>query len=135
MLKETIIAALKTHFGAQVRLAPESREFASFEAKHPSVGDVVIEDDGMELIVSVGNITHGHFGSYEDGLSEAEHEKVIANHLVGFLEELFADRCLLFKASWGGGWTPVEDVQEKKLRSPRRQWFKWSGPIDLNGNS
>lgn len=134
MLKETVITALEAHFGAKVILTPSSREFASFEAKHPDVGNVVIEDDGHELIISVGNIHHGHFASYEDGLSEAEHEAVIVDQLIGFLVDLFADNYLLFKAWWGGGWTPVEKVADSKLRSGNRQWFKWSGPIDFNKN-
>ena len=92
MLKETVIAALEAHFGAEVILTPSSREFASFDAKHPDVGNVVIEDDGKELIVSVGNIHHGHFASYEDGLSAAEHEAVIVDQLIGFLLDLFADK-------------------------------------------
>jgi hypothetical protein len=40
MLKEAAIAALESHFGAMVTLTPSSRDFASFEAKHPEVGDV-----------------------------------------------------------------------------------------------
>ena len=134
MLKETVIAALEAHFGAEVILTPSSREFASFDAKHPDVGKVVIEDDGKELTVWVGNIHHGQFASFEDGLSEAEHEAVIVDQLIGFLVDLFADNYLLFKARWGGGWTPVEEVADSKLRSRYRQWFKWSGPIDFNKN-
>lgn len=134
MLKETVIAALEEKFGSKVRLDGSSREFAAFDARHPLVGEVVVEDDGTELTVSVGSITHGHFGSYEDGLSAAEHEAVIADQLVGFLEDLFADKYLLYKARWGGGWIPVEEVSEKKLRSRYRQWFKWSGPIDTSNS-
>ena len=132
MLKETVIAALREHFGSDVNLTPCSKEFASFDAKHPEVGNVVIEDDGNELIVSVGNITHGHFGSYDDGSSAGEHEAVIAEDLIGFLEDLFADKYLLFTATWGGGWFLLDDIPEKKLRSRYRRWFKWSGPIDFD---
>src|SRR5688500_1086600 len=121
MLKETVIAALEANFGAEVTLTPESRDFATFGAKHPEVGNVVIEDDEPELIVSVGSITHGHFGSYEDGLSSEEHEAVIADQLISFLADLFTDKILLYKATWGGGWTPVEEVAGKKLRSRWRQ--------------
>ena len=135
MLRDTVIAALTERFGALVKIAPFSKEFGVFDARHPDVGDVVIEDDGEELIVSVGSITHGHFGSYDDGLSMHQHEAVIADQLLGFLEDLFADKVLLFKATWGGGWALVEDVSEKKLLSPTRQWFKWSGPIDFNKTS
>ena len=135
MLKDAIITALTSRFGHEVMIAPTSKEFAVFTAKHPEVGDVVIDEDGDELIVSVGNITHGHFGSYESGLSEVEHQAAIAYDLIAFLDDLFADRVLLFTATWGGGWTLIEDVEERKLHSPRRRWFKWSGPIDFNAVS
>jgi len=62
MLKDTVIAALEAHFGTGVTLIPSATEFATFEAKHPGVGNVVIEDDGTELTVSVGNIHDGHLG-------------------------------------------------------------------------
>jgi hypothetical protein len=67
-------------------------------------------------------------------LSATEHEAVIVDQLIGFLEDLFSDKYLLFKAWWGGGWTPVEEVFEKKLRASKRQWYKWSGPINFNKN-
>lgn len=132
MLKETVIAALVEHFGQDVLLTPSSDTFASFAAKHLEVGNVVIQDDKTELIVSVGNITHGHFGSYEDGMSDEEHEAEVTSQLLEFLDNLFSDRYLLFKARWGGGWTLAEEVEESKLRSKNRQWFKWSGPIEFD---
>lgn len=110
-------------------LRPASNDFAIFKAKNHDVGDVVIEEDGNELIVFVGNITHGHFGSYESGLSEAEHEEVVAESLVDFLVELFADEILLFKSDWKGGWARREMVNEKDLLFPETEWFAWSGPI------
>lgn len=135
MLKQKVSETLRNTFGDVVRLDFESRDFAVFAAKHPSVGDVVIEENYGELIVFVGNITHGHFGSYEADLSEAEHVAVITQNLVGFLQHLFDDKYLLFKAPWGGGWTLPEHVKERKLKSRSRQWFKWSGPVDFSKNS
>ena len=134
MLKETVIRAFQSKFGSNVKITPSSKQFAVFDAKHPEVGCVVIEEDGTELLVTVGNITHSHFGSYDDDLSDREHEAVITDNLIAFLEGLFTDKYLLFKARWGGGWVPVENVSERKLRSPRRQWFKWSGPVDFRNN-
>jgi hypothetical protein len=109
MLKDTVIAALEAHFGTGVTLIPSATEFATFEAKHPGVGNVVIEDDGTELTVSVGNIHDGHFGSYEVNLSDEEREAVIARDIVEFLTDLFDDKFLLYKSRWGGGWRPVEE--------------------------
>jgi hypothetical protein len=134
MLKEIVSERLKETFGSAVYIDLESQDFAVFAAKHPTVGDVIITENYDELIVSVGTITHGHFASYESGLTEAEQATAITYDLVNFLQGLFADRYLLFKASWGGGWVPVEEVVDKKLRSPKRKWFKWSAPIDVNND-
>ncbi len=134
MLKETVSDALRKSFGDAVHIDSKSKDFAIFAPKHPSVGKVVIEEDYGELIVSVGDITHGHFGSYESGLSEEQHAKVISDDLVDFLQSLFADQVLLFKARWGGGWTLLENEENRRL-SPNRQWFKWSGPVNFNENS
>ena len=130
MLKETVTKSLTDRFGESVTLNPTSTSFAGFTAKHPAVGNVSIAQDGNELIVSVGDITHGHFASYEDNLSEKEHETVIALELIDFLADLFDDKILLFKARWGGGWSRVEYGFKENFITGRRTWFNWSGPID-----
>lgn len=133
MLREVIIKALESEFGDGVRINCESKEFAVFEAKHPRVGNVIIGDDGDEIIVSIGDITHGHFGSYESGLSSEEHEEVIAESVVSFLVDLFTDKYFLHKSKWSGGWTRFDMIAETDMQSPKVQWFRWSGPIHRTG--
>ena len=133
MMKEAVIAALEAKFGAEVTLTPASRDFASFEAKHPEVGNVVIEDDGTELTVSVGNIHHGYFGSYEVNLSDEEREAAIARDIVEFLTDLFDDKYLLYKSRWGGGWRRVEEGFKRTMLPGKKSWYKWSGPVHLDG--
>jgi len=130
MLRDVIIKALKSEFGDKVRINPESTEFAVFAAKHHAVGDVILEVAGDEVTIFIGDITHGHFGSYEPDLLEEEHGVAIASEVVDFLADLFADKYLLFKASWGGGWTRVEDGFKETFLTGRKKWFNWSGPIE-----
>ncbi len=132
MLIETVIKSLTDRFGELLVLNPTPTAFVGFNPKHTAVGNVLIEQEGNELIVFVGDITHGHFGSYEDDLSEDERETVIASELVDFLADLFDDKILLFKARWGGGWSRLEDGFKENLVTGRRTWFNWSGPIDRN---
>jgi hypothetical protein len=132
MLRDSVGEKLQETFGSAVHINSASHDFAVFPAKHPSVGEVTIREDDNELIVSLGDITHGHFGSYVVGLTETEHAAVISQVLINFLQDLFADRYLLFKATWGGGWTLRDNVSDEKLRSSHRQWFRWSGPIDFS---
>ena len=130
MLKETVIKALRDKFGDSVIVDAMSAQFASFPAKHPDVGSVSIEENGSELTIYVGDITHGHFGSYEPNLSDEEHGVVIASEVVDFLADLFADKYLLFSARWGGGWSRVEDGFADNFLTGKKKWFIWSGPIE-----
>jgi len=50
-----------------LRLHEGKEPVASFPAAHPEVGDLRIDDDGDELTISVGQLTHGYFapGDYQ----------------------------------------------------------------------
>ncbi|MFT3745289.1 MAG: hypothetical protein QM785_13475 [Pyrinomonadaceae bacterium] len=130
MLKETVFNALVEEFGDAVESTSDSIAFAEIKAKHPAVGNVSVQDDGTEITLFIGDITHGHFGSYEDDLSEEEHERVIAESLVEFLSDLFEDKYFLYTSRHSGGWARFDMVQESDMQSPNTQWFKWSGPIE-----
>lgn len=130
MLKEAIIGALKKAFGDEVRIDKYSDIFAKFDGKHPSVGDLTLGLDSEELIVSIGDITHGHFGSYLAAATDADPEEAVAESVVGFLNDLFDDKYLLFKSEGSGGWARDDMIEDSDMRSPNVRWFKWSGPID-----
>src|SRR4051794_22452878 len=78
---------------------------AVFPAVHPEVGDIEIYDDGNELTVVAGNFTHGHFSNYDDSLSDDQKADAIVEAVLDFLENLFADRFILWGSrKEGGGW-------------------------------
>jgi len=134
VLKNTVTKALLSRFDGLVTLSPASKEFAIFQAKHPAVGNVIIEEDGNELIVFIGDITHGHFGSFESGLTDEEHEQRIADDLVDFLVEFFADEYLLYKSRWTGGWGRRDMFKESDFQSRTTKWYSWSGPMNHESN-
>ncbi len=92
---------------------------------HPEVGDIMFYDDGDEITVLVGHFTHSHFSNY-DQVPISEKEQMIAEQAVSFLEELFADRIIM----WGshrsaGGWRSINHAED----SPKKQGeYVWSGP-------
>jgi len=131
MLKEKVLNSLLHHFN-DVTVDRKSKYFAIFPAKHPEVGEVRIEEDGSELILYIGEITHGHFGSYEPGLSEQEHSEIIVESVTDFLRDLFADEYYLFRGDQSGGWARLDMVKESDMRSRNMRWYKWSGPITID---
>lgn len=103
-----------------------------FPAAHLAVGDVVIYDDGDEATVCIGDITHGHFNPYDASLSDEQGTDWIIEHLLHFLDCLFADRVVLFKHrefTGMGGWRVLEDGEPTPSPHEDELAFVWSGPI------
>jgi hypothetical protein len=97
-------------------------------ASHPEVGDLVLQDYDNEVTVFLGRFTHRHFGNYDD-ISSGEKEKVIAEDVVTFLDDLFADRILMWGSHQGiGGSHPIGSHQ---LISVGRKKYVWSGPRNI----
>ncbi|MFT3685887.1 MAG: hypothetical protein QM783_13360 [Phycisphaerales bacterium] len=111
---------------------------AIFPAAHPDVGDIVITEDGeTELIVYVGKFTHTHHANYNDKLRGTERDKAIVASVVGLLDEIFADRIVMWGShKGGGGFAECEDPRSSAAAKKVRQHaggavplFVWSGPL------
>lgn len=127
-LRGKIADALVEKFDGLVTIDNSSNKIATIVAKHPAVGDLVIEQMDDELIVSVGSISHGHFGCYDDSLPLDEQESEIVSNLIDFIELLLDEKILLFTSSWGGGWVRCESEIDIATLSKRKTWYTWSGP-------
>ena len=89
-----------------------------FPAAHPEVGDVEIHDNGADIIVSIGRLTHEHF-------------PVDGDDVIVFLEQLFADRIELFCSGSRGGWRPRGPKPRGRISKFLfgRRTYVWSGPL------
>jgi hypothetical protein len=88
----------------------------------------VLQDDDEEITAFLGRFTHGHFSNY-DKIPTAEKEKIIAEDVVRFLEDLFADRIVMWGSHRGmGGWHPIDS---HSLVSHGRKEYVWSGPRNI----
>lgn len=76
---------------------------ARFRAAHPAVGDLQIHAGAYGVDVRIDDILHDSFHSYDAHLDEGERNRRLLNEVVRFLDELFADRLLFWKAAEGGG--------------------------------
>jgi hypothetical protein len=114
-----------------LRLHEGKEPVASFPAAHPQVGDLCIDDDGVELTISVGQLTHGHFlpRNYQGPsvkLSERDENEVI-ERVMEFLDGVFADQIEFWTADRAGGWLPRG--KEPLVLRPNMRRFVWSGPV------
>jgi hypothetical protein len=132
-MKEALIEALKSSFpDRSFETGADSSVVAVFRGAHPEVGDLVIWNDGDDAVrISIEHITHGHFADYD--ASPSEHVKAhIVSSVIEFLQALFEDRVLLWRAFGGsaGGWRVYESREAIPKRGLVRKRFVWSGPVD-----
>src|SRR5687768_11619309 len=98
MIRDKLIPILQQRYSdKRVKIGLPSDPIAVFQAQHPSVGDLVVWDDGDEITLAIGEITHGHFNSYNPELNQEDKEKEVTEMVLDFLEDLFADNILLWK--------------------------------------
>lgn len=134
MIFDYLIPELKGHFpnrGLRVETSPEVRVI--FPAAHPEFGNIEICDDDDEVTIYTGHFTHGHFSNYKKNLSEEEKSKKIAENVVGFLKDVFADQIVFWGSHRGSGGWFKRDEPGKSFRTgifgkPRSK-FVWSGPL------
>ena len=98
-------------------------------AANDEVGNVTIIDDGDEFTLYIGTITHGHFSDYE-AANPDERARTIVDSLVLFLEDLVADRVLIWRSDGSGGWRGIDTDEQLNVHSDSgTQFYLWSGPI------
>lgn len=129
MLAEMLIPKLEQRFsGRGLRSDVSGRPCAVFPSVHPDVGDIAIYDDGHELTLEAGEFTHSHFANYDSSLSPHAKAVDIVDAVMDFLDDLFADRVVL----WGGhersgGWYRGD---ASEFCPPDEQLYVWSGPLE-----
>jgi hypothetical protein len=135
-IREVIVAALHERFGDRMwGAATPPGSIAAFRAIHPEVGDVIVRDTShFGAIVGVGQILDADFHNFDSHLEENERAKRLAKDVVRFLQELFADRLLLWRSTDGrsAGWRERGDAGYSEplvLDNRTYQRYLWSGPL------
>jgi hypothetical protein len=129
MIQEHLIAGLKNAFPDKVfQYSNPPDPVATLPSPCAALGTLAISDDGDEATVYLGGATHGHFGCYDDPLSEAERDAEIAGDVITFLQALFADRVVVWRLAGGlaGGWRVLEPGEQLPKPSHLRKQFVWS---------
>ena len=126
---DTLLPMLMGRFPqAGIRLESGEPRRATIPAAHPDVGEIVLQDDGHEITAFIGRFTHSHFSNYDD-IPESEKEQVIAEDVAQFLEDLFADRVVMWGShDSGGGWRSIDYGDAPQ---PKRNEYVWTGPRNV----
>ena len=132
-LRDALVPKLRAAFpGELIRVGGEADALIVFPAKHPEIGDLVIQDEGDELTVIVGTITHRHFASQSPGSSAQFQAEQIATEVTEYLRQLFADEIEFYGDGSRGGARARSDKERglvSKLLLGTRTYV-WSGPIE-----
>jgi hypothetical protein len=148
-LEDLLRQALFDRFAARgLRESAEPGELAVMPARHPAVGDVRIgrlerpemhlcpgaAAAGFAVPVSVGELVVATFQSYDFHLDARARVDRITRDVVRFLDELLADRLLLWRsadARASAGWRECGATGERTplvLDDREYDIFLWSGP-------
>ena len=125
-LSQKLIPRLLGRFGTHVRIHDGKQPVAIFPAAHADVGELKIYDDDVELMVDVGNLTHGHFSPRNYEVPQAEREEELIERVIAFLEAAFDDQIEFWRSDIAGGWH-ARGTGEPLGPNPRR--YTWSGPL------
>jgi hypothetical protein len=131
MISDFLIGKIKDRFpNRSFTQSISPNAVITFPAAHPEVGDLSIYDDGDEARVEISKLTHGHFGCWDQSLNKAEREADVAETVVDFVEQIFAEKVIFFIFMGGraGGWRPLKEG-ESHPKKPFTKYYYWSGPI------
>ena len=138
-IRDILVPLLVERFkdcGLQLGTPPDP--IAVFPAAHPEVGDVrVSEGNAGGADVAVGDVARDHFfNPYEEERETSEAAEGIARNVVRFLEELFADRLLMWRSTDGRtrGWRERGDAgHSAPLVVDDRAYhtYIWSRPLGI----
>lgn len=132
-LRDALIPKLRAAFpGEAIRVGGDAEALVVFPAKHPEVGDVVIQDEGDELTVMLGRITRRHFGSPSPQSSVEDQAEQIATEVTEYLRQLFADQ-IEFYGDGNRGGARARSNKERGLLSKLffgSRTYVWSGPVE-----
>ena len=135
VIAQTLLAALRTHFpNRELVLGTPPNPIIIIPAQHPAVGTISIWDDGEEVTLAIGDITHGHFSGYNTSNAE-ELAQAVVEQVIAFLDALFTDCVLLWKTDsrGAGGWHVLDPGHPFTDQLPAvASCFVWSGPKALD---
>jgi hypothetical protein len=135
-IRDVLVPLLVSRFKERgLTLGEPPDPIAVFPPAHPLVGEVRVSDRGTSADVAVGDIAYDHFfNPYDEERGTEEAVQGIARDVVRFLEQLFADRLLMWRSVDGRtrGWRERGDAGHRAplvIDDREYQLFVWSQPL------
>lgn len=138
-IRDILVPMLRDRFpDRQLQLGTPPEPLAIFQPAHPNVGTASVwlnSEAGAD--VAVGDVARdSFFNPYEEEQGTAEAAQGIANNVVRFLEELFADRLLMWRSSDGAtmGWRERGEAAHTAplvVDDRRYNTYIWSRPLGV----
>jgi hypothetical protein len=126
-LSQKLTPRLLARFGKLgVRIHDGAQPVATFPAAHTDVGDLKIYDDDMELMVEVGNLTHGHFLPRNPVAPQEEREEQVIEQVMAFRDAVFDDQIEFWRSDIAGGW---HSRGRGEPTGPNARRDRWSDPL------
>ncbi|MBP3954154.1 hypothetical protein J8F10_02430 [Gemmata sp. G18] len=128
MLSSLLLPILRARFAGRGLVESASPDpCAFFPGTHPGIRGLSVYDDEHELTVCVDDLTHGHLAEYDDAVPEAERDRRVVERVVDFLDDVFADRVIVWgQYNIGGGWYRIDSGGSREHSGIPE--FVWSGP-------
>ena len=137
-IRDVLVPMLVARFSDRgLRLGEPPDPIAVFPEVHREVGEVRIADRDSSADLAVGSIVYDHFfNPYDQERGTDKAVEGIANDVVRFLGELFADRLLMWRSVDGRtrGWRERGDLgHSTPLVVDDREYllYLWSGPLGV----
>jgi hypothetical protein len=137
-IRDVLVPMLVARFSDRgLRLGEPPDPIAVFPEIHHEVGEVRIADRDSSADLAVGSIVYDHFfNPYDQERGTDKAVEGIANDVVRFLGELFADRLLMWRSVDGRtrGWRERGDAgHSTPLVVDDREYllYLWSGPLGV----
>jgi hypothetical protein len=136
-LRESLVRELTARFpGRGLRLGTPPDPAALFPASHPALGDLTIcvTEAGFDVQITIGQMFGTNLTSFDTHLDDEERAARVTKETVRFVQELFADRLLFWRAADGpnSGWreSGVSGNREPLVLDNRvYHLYLWSGPL------
>jgi hypothetical protein len=130
MFREALIPQLESRFADRaLRVLTEGRTIAVIPAASEAVGDLTFLDDGDEVTLVLGALTHVHFHAHDDSLSRQEAAQRIAQEAADFIQAVLDERLLLWVSPNGSaGFYEAPPAPVPLYVHADDLIYAWSGP-------